>query len=152
MQKTADGTKKFGSKFAARRYDEVHANKSEQEKPEAGSQVAHAMHEVKEPVEPKHEAEKEGEQEVHPVVQQHGKAHSVHITHDHAANKHHVKSEHEDGHINESDHETPEEAHEQGGKLANVSLKKTGEAGDQQGAASEGDNDNMDGFQMPELV
>jgi hypothetical protein len=151
MQKTKDGTKKFGSAFAARRYDEVHANSDEQ-KPEPGSQVSHAMHEVKEPVEPKHESEKEGEEEVHPVVQQHGKAHSVHITHDHVNNKHHVKSEHEDGHVNESDHETPEEAHEQGGKLANVSLKKTGEEGKQAGAASEGDNDYTDGFEMPELA
>lgn len=150
MQKTKDGSKSFGSKFAARRYDEVHG--ANNEKPEEGSHVEHAMHQVKEPVESKKESENEGEQEVHPVVQEHGKAHTVHITHDHAANKHHVRSEHEDGHVNESDHETPEEAHEQGGKLANVSLKKTGEAGEQQGAASEGDNDNLDGFVMPQLV
>lgn len=147
--KTKDGKKSFGSGFAARRYDEVHAK---DEKPEAGSQVDHAMHQVNEPVEPKKEMEHEGEEEMHPVVKEHGAAHTVHIHHDKATGKHHVKSEHEDGHINDSDHETPEEAHEQGGKLANVSLKKTGEAGDQQGAASEGDNDNMDGFEMPQLV
>lgn len=80
------------------------------------------------------------------VAAEHGPAHTVHIKHDHAANKHHTTSHHDDGHVNESDHQTAEEAHEAGGNLANVDMKKSDEAGEQQGAASE-----SDGFEMPDL-
>lgn len=82
----------------------------------------------------------------HSVVAEHGPATHVHIKHDHTAGKHHTTSHHEDGHVHESDHQTAEEAHQEGGNLANVSLKKTDEAGEQQGAASE-----EDGFVMPTL-
>lgn len=80
------------------------------------------------------------------VVQAHGPATHIHIKHDHAAGKHHTTSHHEDGHVHESDHQTAQEAHQAGGNLANVDMKKSDEAGDQQGAASE-----SDGFEMPDL-
>lgn len=130
--------KKFGSAFAGRSYDERHQG-GEAEGPQHGMAVDRA----KAAVEPK-EGESEGAEQ---VVAQHGPATSVHSTHDHKAKKHHVTSVHEDGHVHDSDHETAEEAHEEGGKLASVSPKKSGEAGDQQGAMSE-----EDGFQMPDLA
>ncbi len=75
----------------------------------------------------------------------------MHIEHDHEGGKHHVKSKHKDGHTHLSEHQTPEEAHEEGGKLSGISVKKEnetkGEEDGQQGAHSE-----EDGFQMPPLV
>lgn len=52
------------------------------------------------------------------VVAEHGPANAVHVTHDHAANKHHVHSEHEDGHATESDHGSADEAHDHAKALA----------------------------------
>jgi hypothetical protein len=52
------------------------------------------------------------------VVAEHGPANDVHVTHDHAANKHHVSSTHEDGHQDESDHGSVEEAHDHAKALA----------------------------------
>jgi hypothetical protein len=131
---TKDKQRKFGSAYRAKKYDEMHTSPEHEQKEtpefEAGEQ----------------EGKKEtGEQ--HPVVAAHGPAHSVHIKHDHTANKHHVHSTHEDGHENMSEHQSAEEAHEEGGRLANVSLKQDGEAGDQQGAQSE-----QMGYEMPPIV
>ena len=136
--------KKFGSAFVGRRYDA----KGEKEAPETPEQEHNESPDME-----KHEQDQgEEKKEMHPVVAEHGPAHTVTIKHDHKNKKHHVESEHDDGHRNLSEHETPEQAHEEGGSLANVSLKTAGEAGDQQGAASEGDNDHTDGFVMPQLV
>jgi hypothetical protein len=135
MFETKDKKQKFGSAYKARRYDSAH------EAPE---------HEAKETPEfeaGEQEGKKEAQPEQHPVVAQHGPAHTVHIKHDHTANKHHVHSTHEDGHENMSEHQSAAEAHEEGGKLANVSPKTSGEAGPQQGAQSE----EM-GYEMPPLV
>ena len=104
FQSKTDPSRKFGSAFRGRKFDSMHAGPS-------------AEHEAKE--NPEFEAgEKEGKEEVHPVVAEHGKAHKVHIKHDHAGNKHHVTSMHEDGHVNESDHASAQEAHDEGAKLA----------------------------------
>jgi hypothetical protein len=46
------------------------------------------------------------------VVAEHGPAIEVHVSHDRSANKHHVHSEHEDGHATESDHGSSDEAHD----------------------------------------
>jgi hypothetical protein len=132
--------RKFGSAFVGKRFDK-------------GMGGEGAEHESKES--PEFEAgEQEGMKEKgeqHPVVAAHGPAHTVTIKHDHKRGKHSVESHHDDGHRNLTEHETPEQAHEEGGSLANVSLKTSGEAGDQQGAASEGDNDHTGGFVMPQL-
>jgi hypothetical protein len=53
-----------------------------------------------------------GELDPSAVVAEHGPANDVHITHDHAAGKHHVTSTHEDGHVHESEHASAEEAGE----------------------------------------
>ena len=133
FQSKTDPSRKFGSAFRGRKYDEMHAEPS-------------AEHEAKET--PEFEAgEKEGKEEVHPVVAEHGKAHSVHVKHNHSANKHHVTSQHEDGHVNESDHASAQEAHQEGGSLAGVDMKKENPAEAQQGAASE----EM-GFEQPDLA
>jgi hypothetical protein len=52
------------------------------------------------------------------VVAEHGKAHEVHIKHEHESGAHHVHSVHEDGFESHSEHGSPEEAHEHGKKLA----------------------------------
>lgn len=134
--------KKYGSAYVAKRHDTAHDE-------------ANSKHEAKES-KSFEKGEQEGASEgmdQHEVVKAHGPAVKIVTTHDHEAHKHHVMSHHKDGHVNESDHETPEEAHEEGGKLANISLKKSGEAEDQQLAESEGGNEaTPDGFEMPPLV
>lgn len=125
--------KKFGSAFAGRSYDERHVGG------ESEPENKNPMEENKE-----EQGEKQGAAE---VVQAHGPATTVHIKHDHAANKHHVTSTHEDGHVHESDHGTAQEAHEEGGALAGADAKKENPEEAQQGAQSE-----TDGFQMPDLA
>lgn len=136
--------KRYGSAYVAKRHDAAHEEK-------ASKDVKTSVEAPKEIVD-----HNEGPNtEENPVVAEHGKARRVVINHDHEANRHHVTSTHEDGHTEEGDYETPEQAWEEGGKFANISLKKLGKAGDQQGAASEGDNEEVndgDGFQMPPLV
>lgn len=128
---TKDKTKKFGSAYRAKRYDEAHAEPEQKE----------AQKPAEEP-----KAENEN-QSSHPVVAEHGKAHTVHIKHDHAAGKHHVHSTHDDGHENMSEHGSAQEAHEEGGRLAGVDAKDENPDEAQQGALSE-----EDGFEMPDLV
>jgi hypothetical protein len=70
------------------------------------------------------------------TVAAHGPANVVHVTHDHAAGKHHVHSEHEDGHATESDHETPEAAHDHGKALAMGAATEPGE-GEMEGSEYE---------------
>lgn len=138
MYQSKDGKKKFGSKFAGRRYDSFHG----------GDENMDAKHEAAET--PEFEAgEKEGaeEKDMHPVVAQHGKAHKVHIHHNHAQGKHHVTTMHEDGHVNESDHETPEEAHSEGMKLAGV---QTPEADKEEPRDAAADVDDLGGAGMME--
>lgn len=139
--------KKYGSAYVAKRHDAAHDESASKEK----EVKVHAKA-------PTENVESHGEpdgDEQNPVVAEHGKARRVVINHDHEAGKHHVTSTHEDGHTHEADYDTPEQAWEEGGKYANIDLKKMGKAGDQQGAASEGDNDEVndgDGFEMPPLV
>lgn len=64
------------------------------------------------------EPEMGGEEDGSAVAAEHGPAHEVHITHDHAAGMHHVHSMHPDGHEHHSDHGSAEEAHEHAKKLA----------------------------------
>jgi len=155
---TAKTGKKFGSAFAGRKYDEMHKEGPDSPEPKAKDKFAgkgpnrpaqpkaSKAHEAKES--PDFEAgEQEGAQEgvetPENVVAQHGKATSVHIKHDHVANKHHVTSMHEDGHVHESDHATPQEAHQAAATLG-------GEPAAQQ-AESEAGPEANDGFQMPDL-
>jgi len=153
---TKDGKKKFGSAYAAKRYDSAHdepANEKDAKKKFGkvlSDKEGDLKHEMDESPETQHE---EGEDEMHPVVAEHGAAHHVSIHHDHNNGKHTVVSHHEDGHVNTSEHQDAKTAHEEGGKLANISLKKSGEQEDQQLAASEGGNSSTpDGFEMPSLV
>ena len=138
--------KKFGNGFKQKKYDEMHGK---------GGAMESAVHEASESPEFE-KGEQEGAQEPsegngHPVTSAHGPAVEVHIHHDHEGKKHHVQSKHKDGHTHLSEHQTPEEAHSEGGKLAGVSVKDENEAegneDGQQGAHSE-----EDGFEMPPLV
>jgi hypothetical protein len=52
------------------------------------------------------------------VVEQHGKAHTIHIKHDHARGVHHVHSIHESGHEHHAKFGTAEEAHDHAAKMA----------------------------------
>lgn len=55
------------------------------------------------------------------VVDAHGPAHEITITHPkEGKGKHTVSSKHPDGHQHESEHETPEEAHQAGATLGGV--------------------------------
>ena len=111
---TKDGQRKFGSAFRAKKYDEFHK----------AAPVESPEHEAKQS--PEFEAgEQEGKKEneagqeaPHEVVAAHGKAHSVHIHHDHENGKHKVVSHHEDGHMHESEHGSAAEAHDHGKQLS----------------------------------
>lgn len=168
---TTKSGKKFGSSFAGKRYDEAHSedgmhqlgephekqdkegegNKSfEVEKPEE-DKAESRMDEDSEGKNP--DADEKDDNDTHPVVAEHGAAHTVHIKH-HENGKSHVMSHHSDGHTHMSEHEDAAEAHEEGKKLAghagfNDKEKKSPymQGKDQQGASSE-----EDGFAMPDLV
>jgi hypothetical protein len=110
--KTADGERSFGSGFRAKKYDEHHAPA---ERKEESRTNAMGMSKKSQPA-----AENKEDEGMNPesVVAEHGKATTVHVKHDHVANKHHVTSTHEDGHVHESDHASSADAHEHGKKLA----------------------------------
>lgn len=147
---TKDGKKKFGSAFVAKRYDSMHNTPTKGDEAEAGEGKSNLGGDLK----AKHSQRmNETESTVHPVVTEHGSANTVTIHHDHKNNKHSVVSHHEDGHVHMADHEDAKTAHEEGGQLANVSLKDSGEQEDQQLAQSEGGNSSApDGYQMPDLA
>ena len=77
------------------------------------------------------------------VAEDHGPATNVHIKSDHAGKKHHVTSMHKDGHVHESDHTTPQDAH------ANASALGGG-SNEAAGATTESAPES-DGFTMPSL-
>lgn len=64
--------------------------------------------------------------------------------------KHSVESSHPDGFTHSSSHDDPRLAYEAGGTLQGVDVKKSTHP-DQQGAASQGDNDKIPSFEMPDL-
>lgn len=120
MFKSKDGTKSFMSGFRAHRYDKEH--ETPQAKKVAGPKDTTMSAETPKP---------------HEVVAEHGKATDIHITHDHEAGKHHVTSIHEDGHMNESDHDSADEAHEHAKELAGDANETEATHGtDEQGSTS----------------
>jgi hypothetical protein len=160
--------KKFGSSFAGKNYDEKHSSD--------GMHKMGGEEETKEPLEQdEHEtpaednaesrtdeqgegtnpdANEQGEADMHPVVQEHGAAHTVHIKH-HEGGKSHVMSHHPDGHTNMSEHEDPREAHDEARKLAGHPAD--GQAKDHdspyhQGKDQASASSENDSFEMPDLV
>jgi hypothetical protein len=94
--------RKFGNLETQKLYDKTHGNEAE---------------------EPKSEFKEEGaEQTDHEnVVAEHGKAHTIHIKHDHEAQHSHVVSHHEDGHKHEAHFHGEQhhvEAHDHAAKMA----------------------------------
>jgi len=157
MQTTKDGTKKFGSAYAAKRYDSYHA----EAQPGETNENEHA--ETKRPreldVEPKdasvpknEHAEDASVSTPEAVVQSHGPAHTVHIEHSDVDHK--VTSKHDDGFEHVMSHGSVREAHDSASKLAleaggvdqNRDVKKTDHP-PQQGAKSEQEN-----WEIPDLV
>lgn len=59
-----------------------------------------------------------GQEDGSQVAAEHGPAAEVHVMHNHEAGEHHVQSSHPDGHQHTSQHDSAEEAHEHGKKLA----------------------------------
>ena len=152
---TADGKKKFGSSYVGKRYDAAHSEEPSDEK-DAKKKLGNVLEDKAGDLAKEAGSEDmagEGKKDVsqHPVVAQHGKATTVHIKHDHTANKHHVTSTHEDGHTNESDHVSDVEAHAEGSKLAGVPTPDMG--AEEQDADLHGNHGAIedDGFEMPGL-
>jgi hypothetical protein len=85
--------RKFGSAFVGRRHDEAHS-------------------------EPKARTESVDVKAPHAVVEEHGAATKVEVTHDHEGGKHSLKSQHPDGFENASEHSSPKEAYDEATKLA----------------------------------
>ena len=99
--------------------------------------------------------DEENEGTVHPVVQEHGPAHTVTIHHDEDAGRHTVVSHHKTGHMHTAVHEDAGKAHEEGKKLAGVPAD--GQAKDHdspyhQGKDQAGASSENDSFVMPDLV
>jgi len=153
MQETKDKTKKFGSAYAAKRYDSYHdgAQKEVESTP-----MEHSGDKVNEPntgdVTKNKHAEDASVSTPAEVVEAHGPASHIHI--DHSEGKHEVTSDHSDGFQHTMTHGSAREAHDSAGKLA---LEAGGEdqARDvkqmdhkpQQSAKSEEEN-----WEMPDLA
>lgn len=137
--------KKYGSAYVAKRHDAAHAEKDQSSKHESAETKSFEAGEQ--------EGSQEGEDNA--VVAEHGKALKVTIHHDHEGNKHHVTSQHADGHVHESDHQTAEEAHEEGGRLAQISHISPEETVDQEPKPEDMNvhksTHEADGFEMPSL-
>ena len=80
-----------------------------------------------------------GEEDGEAIAGEHGPAHMVTVTHDHEAGTHHVHSEHPDGHVHESDHESAEAAHDHAKKLAGHEHSEAAIEGLKQFADEEGE-------------
>ena len=175
---TTKSGKKYGSAYVGKKHDAADAEKAAKPAPKSSSgesmpssddenkkrlsAVTEPPEEAKaeghepeaEPVVHGHEGGEEGG-DVHPAVAEHGEPHTIIHKFDDENGRHSVTSHHHDGHTHMSVHPDKSSAWEEGGKLANLPLKKQGKSNEQQGAASEGDNDEVndgDGFVMPPLV
>ena len=166
MAYTSTSGKKFGSAFAGRKKDEMDSQKEggNQKNNPFGSPASVASKAPKMPalgaakpaMSAAHEAAEspefeKGEQEgmnepPEAVVAKHGPATSVHITHDHAAKKHHVTSTHADGHVHNSDHASAQEANDAGSQLGGVEKPEAAAPQEAAGGVPE-----SDGFNMPNL-
>lgn len=151
--------KKFGSIFAGKHYDENHTDDgmhSESPEHEAKETPEFEAGEHEGVVEDKAKNEGEENDEEHPVVAEHGKAHKVVIHHDHEAGRHTVTSHHKDGHSHSNVHPTDHEAHKEGRKLAGVPADGQAEEHEspmgQKGKSQAGASSEEDGFAMPDLM
>jgi hypothetical protein len=169
---TKDG-KSFGSRFKQRKYDSVHSSELGDKKvgegqkstgsPEKGSEPkamsrtndqGEAKFSSKEASAPDNNVkgmnmeENSGQPQSSTVVAKHGKAVHVHTSHDHETGKHHVHSVHADGHVNDSDHASAQDAHETAKQLGGGDEKEANDNPLEE--AQEGPE--PDGFQMPRLA
>lgn len=153
MQTTKDGMKKYGSSYAAKRYDSYHGG----DQPEYESTPKeHSGDKVNEPntgdVTKNENVEDASVSTPESVVQSHGPAHTVHI--EHSDTDHKVTSKHDDGFEHVMSHGSSREAHDSASKLAleaggedqNRDVKKMDHK-PQQSAKSEEEN-----WEMPDLV
>ncbi len=153
MFETKDKKKKFGSGFAAKKYDSFHP--SEDKSMPMGESKAeprtNAMGEAKtssaEASAPDNDV-KDNPENVDPaaVRAEHGPAEEVTVHHSHDDNKHHVVSRHpKTGHVHHSVHRSAQEAHDAASELAG--------AGEQSTESMPGESSpEPDGFSMPRLA
>ena len=154
MFQAKDG-KKFGSSFAGKNYDEKHSSDGMHKMGEASEEANESPEVEQEEQKQGEEPKEENEDTVHPVVAEHGKAHTVTIHHDEDAGRHTVVSHHKTGHMHTAVHEDAGKAHEEGKKLAGVPAD--GQAKDHdspyhQGKDQAGASSENDSFVMPDLV
>ena len=139
--------KPYGSRFVQKRKD------SEHDKMGAPESEGEGLMKKASPVvpgqagEPEQKTEPMTNEDPKQVVAQDGPAETIHIAHDHAANKHHVISTHR-GKVHESEYGSAKEAHDAATQLSGSGDQPTG-----QPAAAEGDNAMFgDNFQTPKLA
>jgi hypothetical protein len=152
--------RKFGSSYVGKRFDSYSggAQPGETNENEHAEPQHHTEGKVNEPntgdVTKNVHAEDASVETPEAIVASHGKAHTVHYSHDHDNGIHTVSSEHEDGTTHESTHGSTAEAYAHGGPLSyeaggeaqNVDVKRMDHK-PQQSAKSEEDN-----FEMPDLA
>jgi hypothetical protein len=153
MFQSKDG-KKFGSAFVAKRRDKEHEQSMGVDQPTKGTEPkeeprtdmnGEALMSKANANAPDNnvKASPEGV-DAGQVAAEHGPANTVHVAHDHKANKHHVTSTHSDGHVHTSEHGSSKEAHDAASQLSN--------AGDQPNENQENEAPESDGFSMPKLA
>lgn len=129
MMESKDGKKKMMSKFRMGRYDESHGGGE----PKGERATAHEENTMPQ------QQEERMEEQVHPgihdeiqqIAAEHGPAHTVHITHDHAGQHSHVHSIHADGTEHHAEHDGEMHhinAHHHHGHAAGVPPEHIGQA------------------------
>ena len=146
MFPTKDG-KSYGSRFVAKRKDTEHDKMGAPAASDGEGLMKKAapMPEAQEPAQ-KLEGMAAPPEDPKQVVAKDGPAETIHIAHDHAANKHHVISTHR-GKVHESEYGSAKEAHDAASQLS---------GGDQpMGSPAPTESDNAmfgDSFQTPKLA
>ena len=151
---------KYGSAFVGKRKDQEHASKDGGGMPKMDSDyeapgqpepkstpMEHGSDKVNAPAsDESHDNPRDTEAEAgtpSEAVQHHGVASQVTYTHDHDKGEHTVHAKFEDGHEHHAAFTDPALAYEAGGELQASSVKRRTHP-DQQGASSEGDNDEVE--------
>jgi hypothetical protein len=166
MYTTKEG-KKYGSAYVGKRKDEEHA-KSQGEMPKKDT-------DYEAPGQPEYESTSRDHTEdkvntdtespkghdpngvhseypsPHEVVENHGPAHMVTYSHDHENGSHSVHSAHADGHTHYAEYKDPALAYEAGGELQASDVKRRTHPSEQ-GASSEGDNDEVPQHEAADLA
>lgn len=113
-----DKDKKFGSRFKQRKFDQVHAAGEGKGTDKPGMEAGKASPDADTQERDLQDNQEQTRETPADIVKAHGPAHTVTVHHNHVEKKHKVISHHEDAHMHESEHGSPEEAYQHAQGLA----------------------------------